>query len=267
MIRVRDREAELPAQDAAALVALQGRVTAKGSYDARVEDAKARWDSTKKDTAPFIAIKDRLTAMCWGARRCTYCEDSVADEIEHFRPKDLYPDVVFDWANYLYACGPCNGPKNNHFAVFAGNDDRVTDVTRAPKAPVLPPTDGAPALLDPRVDDPLEYLVLDLDDTFAFTARPRISARMKARAEYTIRCLRLNDRPYLIEARRTSHAALLVALEAARTRKREGRDLAPPRRAIQHTSHRSVWEEMKRRSTQQRELGQLFQDVPEALTW
>ena len=47
-----------------------------------------------------------------------YCEDSVGDEVEHHRPKNLYPDHTFLWDNYLYACGPCNGPKNNRFAVF-----------------------------------------------------------------------------------------------------------------------------------------------------
>jgi hypothetical protein len=37
----------------------------------------------------------------------------VTDEAEHINPKDLYLERVFDWANYLYACGPCNGPKSN----------------------------------------------------------------------------------------------------------------------------------------------------------
>lgn len=267
MIRVRDRTSRPSQDDLDRLAELQEKVDAAGRYAARVEAAKARWGSTKKDDPPFVEIKKLLTAMCWGARRCTYCEDSVADEIEHFRPKDLYPEVVFDWANYLYACGPCNGPKNNQFGVLVGADETVTDVTRARKAAIEPPDEGDPALLDPRRDDPLDYLVLDLDDTFAFAAKPRLSPRKKARADYTIECLRLNDRPYLLEARRTAYAQLLSALEAAQARKKAGRDLGPPRHAIEHTSHRSVWEEMRRRGAKRAELRPLFEDVPEALTW
>ena len=54
-----------------------------------------------------------------------YCEDSVADEVEHFRPKDLYPDVVFAWRNYLYACGQCNGGKNNRFSIVRAGHRRI----------------------------------------------------------------------------------------------------------------------------------------------
>ena len=34
--------------------------------------------------------------MCAGAKRCMYCEDSAADEVEHHLPKNLYPEFVFD---------------------------------------------------------------------------------------------------------------------------------------------------------------------------
>lgn len=42
--------------------------------------------------------------------------DSAADEVEHIAPKALFPERVFDWTNYIYACGPCNGPKSNRYS-------------------------------------------------------------------------------------------------------------------------------------------------------
>jgi hypothetical protein len=95
-----------------------------------------------------------------------YCEDAPADEVEHHSPKDLYPELVFTWRNYLYACGPCNGPKNNRFAVMDPADGRLIDVSRPRGAPVIPPAQGTLALLDPRRDDPMAFLMLDLRDTF-----------------------------------------------------------------------------------------------------
>ena len=213
------RVARVPTLSTAALerlAALQAAVDRAGDYAARTEAAKAKWQATKKDGAPFVEVKTALEAMCSGHRRCAYCEDSVADEIEHFRPKDIYPEAVFHWENYLYACGPCNGPKNNHFAVIEADGDEVTDVTRARGAAIVPPPPGEPALLDPRVDDPLEYLFLDIVDTFTFRPRPRLPARKTARAMYTIETLHLNDRPYLPEGRRRTYESLVLILTGAR---------------------------------------------------
>lgn len=251
------------------LATLQETVNEAGNYATRTEAAKTKWGNAKKDVAPFVEIKEALVAMCSGHRRCAYCEDSVADEIEHFRPKDLYPEAVFVWENYLYSCGPCNGPKNNKFAVIEAGDDDATDVTRARGETIVEPPTGEPALLDPRVDDPLDYLVLDIVDTFTFRPRPRISARKRARAEYTIELLRLNERSYLLEGRRTSYEALVCALQVASAARNADAlaDIQRPARVVAGTPHRCVWEEMKRQRAKLDELVPLFEAVPEAADW
>jgi uncharacterized protein (TIGR02646 family) len=259
----------VPATALAALAELQARVDAAGDYPERVAEAKARWASVRKDASPFAEVRDALHAMCWGARRCCYCEDSVADEIEHFRPKDLYPEEVFRWLNYLYACGPCNGPKNHAFAVFQPGAEVETVVTRPHGAAVVAPDAGTDALLHPRVDDPLHYLVLDIVETFCFGPRQGASTQERARALYTIKVLHLNIRTYLVEARRTAYAQLVCALEAASARRaRDPTDtLTFPKRAVELTSHRCVWEEMKRQRNRLPALGVLFETVPEAWDW
>ena len=182
-----------------------------------------------------------------------YCEDSVADEVEHFRPKDLYPEVVFAWMNYLYACGPCNGRKNNKFVVMDGTG-KLVDVTRPHKAPVVRPTSGDAALIDPRRENPLDFLMLDLRDTFEFTPIADAGTQDYERASYTIEVLGLNDRDYLVRARRTAfrnYRALLSAYGPERNPQRRCAGM----RAIRDNNHPTVWWEMKRQRQRWEEPG------------
>jgi uncharacterized protein (TIGR02646 family) len=51
-------------------------------------------------------------------QKCAYCECKVADggylEVDHFMPKSLYPQSVFEWSNLLPSCGQCNRYKLDH---------------------------------------------------------------------------------------------------------------------------------------------------------
>ena len=134
----------------AVLKTLQDGVS-EGPFKDRVPEAKKAWASKTSSIAKreaFEEIKKLLTEACWGARRCNYSEDSVADEIEHFRTKDWYPDVAFAWSNYLYACGPCNGPKSNLFPLFPTQGSATVQelVPRKESDPIVPPPNGDPEL-------------------------------------------------------------------------------------------------------------------------
>ncbi|XXX74885.1 hypothetical protein WMF30_45250 [Sorangium sp. So ce134] len=269
MIRVPDRQ--LPDSAQAELDEYQKEIDALGSYQARVERAKTRWKSRNRRGNPtFDAVKEALTAMCSGARRCVYCEDSAADEVEHFRPKDLYPEAVFSWPNYLYACGPCNGPKNNQFAVFAHGSGDFTEVARGRTAPVVPPIAGDIVLLDPRTEDPCEYMALDLRDTFWFVPRARRETVEYRRAEYTIRVLRLNENEYLPKARQQAYKDYKAHLSQYRLKLEQGaprRHLRQLESEVRCRQHPTVWSEMKRQHAGIPELAALFQAIPQALAW
>ena len=101
--------------------------------------------------------------MCIGPIRCAYCEDSLAEQIEHIRPKDFFPGICFDFDNYLYACGPCNRPKSNRYGTVVGNV--VEEVIRRRGDAVVPPPAGPTALIDPRFEDPLDFFDLDMGGT------------------------------------------------------------------------------------------------------
>jgi hypothetical protein len=121
----------LAEEAAAELRALQAEVDAAGSYADQVAEGKRLFElRNRRGNAIFDEVKRTLERMCAGARRCAYCEDSAADEVEHVRPKDLYPQVVFAWRNYVYACGPCNGPKGSHFAVLGADGVTAVEVSR-----------------------------------------------------------------------------------------------------------------------------------------
>ena len=260
-----------PGLDAATTQGLskyQGKVDSAGTYAERVQAGKDFFSSyNRRENRVFRVVRERLATMCAGARRCGYCEDSVGDEVEHIRPKDLYPEAVFAWENYLLACGPCNGAKNNRFSVIRGG--RLIDVTRGQDDPVRRPQSGSPAPLNPRHEDPLTFLDLEISETFWFLPKDGLSRIDKVRAEYTIEVLKLN-RDVLLAARREAYEAYRARLHEYRDLRGDGASVAllrRRRRAIKSSSHPTVWREMQRQHPLIDELRALFQEVPEALEW
>ncbi|KIR18985.1 hypothetical protein PFLU4_05640 [Pseudomonas fluorescens] len=61
-------------------------------------------------------IKAALIESSYG--KCAFCECVPAEggnvEVEHFKPKSIYPDLTFEWTNFLPSCRKCNGTKLFH---------------------------------------------------------------------------------------------------------------------------------------------------------
>ena len=262
---------ELPEPAAQQLKTWQAEIDAEPDYAVRVALADRQFDNRNRPTnATFRTVRDTLATMCCGAQRCAYCEDAPADEVEHVLPKSLYPEAVFAWSNYTYACGPCNGPKNNQFAVFRAADGEFQEVTRQRNAPVIPPEPGTPVLINPREDNPLEFLQLDLFGTFFFVELPELNTSEYLRAKYTKDVLRLNARPYLAQARRSAYTSFRARLREYIAERDAG--CAEDRReelidGIRRMHHPTVWAEMKRQRAMIPELEALFAQAPEALDW
>ena len=245
----------------------QERVDAAGSYESRVVRAKGLFSQyNRSSNATFRRVRESLTRMCSGAQRCVYCEDSVGDEVEHIQPKDLYPCLVFVWINYVYACGRCNGGKSNKFAVVANN--RLVDVTRRRGADIVAPIPGTPAFLNPRIEDPLDFLDLDLDGTFFVLARDELGDIDRERTEFTIETLNLN-RDVLLQARATAFGSYRARLEeyVGRRNNATADELARLARGVEAMPHVTVWAEMKRQHAFIQDLRELFAQAPEALDW
>ncbi len=75
--------------------------------------------------------------------KCAFCESKVKhvspEHIEHYRPKekDKFPELMFNWENWLLSCPTCNTNKGTKFPYC---------------------DDGEPCFLEPTVDEPGEHL-------------------------------------------------------------------------------------------------------------
>lgn len=194
---------------------------------------------------------------------------AVGFEVEHIAPKDIYPEQVFDWQNYLYACGPCNSPKGSQYAVITAAG-QLQSVSRHKDAPVTPPVSGLHALINPRSENPQDFRWLDIIDTFNFVATADVGTHSEMRATYTCKVLALNNRDVLIEARRVafgSYRARLFEYVHKRDAGASASELAKPVTGLKAMANPAVWVEMKRSYSALPEIEQLFIQAPEALTW
>ena len=262
----------------AGLSSYQTDVNSKAGFPEQVAFAKEDFPKKNiKGNHVFDDVKEKLLTMSAGAERCHYCEDSKADEVEHILPKDVYPDRCYIWGNYVYACGNCNGPKNNKCAVIdlAGN---LIDLTppkkkknQPPPIPVRPPQ-GRQALIDVTTENPLDFLILDLKTgSFTFSELPDENTIEFKRAKYTLEILRLNHRPHLKKARCEAYNAYKARLKEYIHDKVNGNatpeELQAMMNGIKTASHPTVWQEMKRQKDFVAELTPLFEQAPEALNW
>jgi uncharacterized protein (TIGR02646 family) len=262
------------------LAKLQRGVDGSLDYPAKVAAAKSAWDgktSTAAKRAAFFEVRTSLAAMCVGPIRCAYCEDSLADEIEHIRPKSLFPEITFSWANYLFSCGPCNGPKSSRYGILVGNV--IQEFVRRRGDEVIPPPAGISALIDPRIENPMDFLDLDMGGvtpqgvvvggTFDFLPRDDIADAAAARAAFTIDVLGLN-REVMRVARQNAFSGFRARLREYVAEREAGAGpghLDQLRAGLLTTPHLTVFAEMRRQRPFLPEIDDLFHRAPEASLW
>ena len=253
------------------LASWQAIIDNEPTYKDQIAKAKATWG---KSNSTIDDIKESLRLLSNNTYRCNYCEDSYSDEIEHIYPKNIYPEKTFVWENYVYACGPCNGPKSNNFSLIDPNTIQLLDITPPRRKPpgyiyAKPPLYQI-ALIDPRKENPLDYIMLDIQDSFYFISAPGNSQEKKLRANFTIDVLRLNDREPLVEGRKQAYGnyrARLVEYEQAKLDRKPQVEIDRMIANLKESNHITVWEEMKRWNKMIPSLSSLFNRNSEALTW
>lgn len=101
---------------------------------------------------------------------CAYCEEITKGEVDHFRPKSQFPDLVYCWSNWLFACHECNHAKSSSWPAGGYVD---------PCAMSTP-------------DRPECHFAFDTR-TGAIRANRSLNARRRQKAQRTIDDLGLND--------------------------------------------------------------------------
>lgn len=266
MIQIGHRD--LSQQSLTDLASYQRSIDGLETYVLQVEAAKADW-AAKRGNKPIREARTVLQAMCSGVMRCMYCEDARGEDIEHVHPKDLFPEYVFQWENYLLVCGGCNTKKNNKFKIVTPNAELI-DITRARGAPIVRPISGDALMINPRFENPLDYMVLDIRDSFRFVPSPTAPKPFgRDRAEYTIAVLELNERglPKIRSQAYGNFRARLREYVHARERGAYDQDLRDLIDSLLSLPQPTVWYEMKRQRERILELGALFAQAPQALAW
>jgi uncharacterized protein (TIGR02646 family) len=118
------------------------------------DDEERRKEIIKKRSALWGELKTTLLDM--SHQKCWYTEadDCVSDwHVDHFRPKDHYQWLAFDWKNYRIAGAKPNRKKSIHFPLH----DQSTRASF--EAPDISPEH--PRLLDPTVPDDIELILFD----------------------------------------------------------------------------------------------------------
>lgn len=171
------------------------RCVDRGSEPAGVDEYRRRYtqgwvdhfQSGMGQRSPDLAnhwrdFRDELGARFNG--KCGYCEracDAVPDNIgiaptlDHFRPINRFPELAYEWTNWVFSCRRCND--------FKGG-----------KWPESGYIDPCPADL---ADCPEEYLDVDAD-TGSLLPKSTLASSDKAKAQYTIDDIGLNQLDMLI---------------------------------------------------------------------
>ena len=102
---------------------------------------------------------------------CGYCEEQIAPGgVDHFRPKSKFPEIVYEWGNWVFACNSCNHAKND----------------RWPPGGYVDPCECS------CQDRPENFFDFDLD-TGDIISKPGLTEQQHRKAWQTIDDLALND--------------------------------------------------------------------------
>ena len=80
--------------------------------------------------ANYREYRQEIRQDCLG--RCVYCdchENELSGQtgmhIDHFRPKEKFPELANNPHNLVWSCGACNNNKSNHWPALGTNDTFV----------------------------------------------------------------------------------------------------------------------------------------------
>jgi uncharacterized protein (TIGR02646 family) len=132
-------------------------------------------------------VRGVLRAIC--GRACAYCCDLVGrtgEDVEHYRPKNLYWFVAYTTENYVSSCRRCNSSRKGNRFPLADNAVRAATAADFPAEQRM--------LLDPAADDIESALRVELvSKRYDWEVDPAAGADLAARATATIKFFRLNN--------------------------------------------------------------------------
>jgi uncharacterized protein (TIGR02646 family) len=159
-----------------------------------IADVTSNAKSVSQCSDVWTCLKNNLSQVTNG--KCWYCEsrqERSDNDVDHFRPKSLYPWLAFDQRNFRFACTFCNRKRKNENLVEGvggkGNEfPLVVGTSRATNREEL--DEELPLLIDPC--SPRDVGLLDFrEDGHPCPSDPEHELR-KLKAETSIRLYNLN---------------------------------------------------------------------------
>ncbi|MFT5918197.1 MAG: hypothetical protein ACI81T_004714 [Bacteroidia bacterium] len=282
---------ELSDDTKAHLNQIQKGIDSEADFALQAEKAQKAWKSkgNADGKQAFEEVKSTLKEMCVSTEVCNYCEQNEAMDIEHIAPKSFFPNHAFVWENYLLACKSCNtGYKLDHCYVLDQNG-----LSHKSKRGIEP-THKTHCFINPREEDPNYFLIFN-SLTSKYILNHKLTQSEKEKAKSTLEILKLNERPALVEARKSAAKYFYRTIKEL-TEILNAKDLAELKailnpydkimdkklslletkeelkvifkKEIQIHQHPSVWYAIKKVDSKTDDKWKaLFDQVPEALHW
>jgi len=163
----------------------------------------SKWKQARQTKCVGQGVFGALCSMAGKRERCMYCEDSRGTDIDHFRPKSVYPGRVFEWPNMLLSCSGCQRAKGDRFPMDEAGD---------------------PMLIDPTAEEPWQHLYY-VSETGVITARyDKATGRQCPKGVATTELLPLNVEAIAYGRKRTSRRlaqAVRAFLDAQQNRRKD----------------------------------------------
>ena len=140
----------------------------EASLDQR-EAAERKYANARKAKG-FRGVIEKLGELAGPGEPCMFCDANESTDVEHYRPKRVFPQLALVWENLLWACTNCNRFKLDRFP---------------------PDTEPGARLLNPVEDNVWEHFFIDQFGTLTPAWRPHLSA-FEPRAVSTREILRLD---------------------------------------------------------------------------
>jgi hypothetical protein len=164
-------------------------------------------------------VRGALYAM--HGRICAYCGSPASDQrgdVEHYRPKSVYPWLTYEYCNYLLGCRVCNSSrKSTEFPLFLRAKPLQYDPRMFQDPDFLEKALAREKrlLLDPASDAVDDWLDIDYESDLsavrasAFAAADRV---LRQSVEHTIEFFGLNTIVELVRSRNQQVTAAIGAL-------------------------------------------------------
>jgi uncharacterized protein (TIGR02646 family) len=97
---------------------LRTKLAAETAFIVASENPKAEADrrySNARNAGWFKPVVDALKKLSGHGQRCMFCSGSEASDVEHYKPKAVFPELAMTWENYLWSCAPCNRGQSSRF--------------------------------------------------------------------------------------------------------------------------------------------------------